>query len=623
MSNFQVTPITGLPQVNGWAQVVTHPSRLLHCVLAVSGKNANSVGKTLAEQITHFQVTDSAQLHNALLDVLQNARAENCRLELACLLFAEQKSILASSGGSVFLKRNQRAGEILTSAGELKIIEGSHQPDDVFILATQQVDQVFPDLKDQLLQPTEDLAPKLVADLHGGENSSLSALAWIESQPESDSDVASLVNVSGKSSFATKLNLGGIWQNGRQLFANFMEKKPWLSIRPATEKFLAKFGRGSQSNTNGVLGPRPRLAPKQFLLIAGAVVLLLIALIFLKQRQINAEIQTLQPRFGELQQQLANAKNLASTEPITARAETRAVLQGLEELIAGNQDKKDALKKLREEYQSAQEFSETIAGTETQGPLEAFFDLRLTEAGFVAKELAMSGTTLLALDAAGQRAALLDTTNKQTQQIVFDNIGTAKAIATDDEQLYVLADGLHSYELSENHSHEQLKEPGDSDRAGTLLENFTSYLYVLNPEERNLYRYLQGDDGLSDPIGWLTDKQGLEFSQITSMSIDGDVWLTTQTGQVFKYTQGSRQNFTISGLATPFDSPLKIATNPDSEYLLVLEKNRQRLVVLRKDGGFLKEIVSESLASTETLVSSPTENAAYVVSGSLVYKIAY
>jgi hypothetical protein len=52
---------------------------------------------------------------------------------------------------------------------------------------------------------------------------------------------------------------------------------------------------------------------------------------------------------------------------------------------------------------------------------------------------------------------------------------------------------------------------------------FNTYLYVFNPQERNIYRYLQNAEGLSDPIGWLTDKQGLEFDTITSMAIDGDV----------------------------------------------------------------------------------------------------
>jgi hypothetical protein len=81
--------------------------------------------------------------------------------------------------------------------------------------------------------------------------------------------------------------------------------------------------------------------------------------------------------------------------------------------------------------------------------------------------------------------------------------------------------------------------------------------------------------------------------------------------------------FSITDLPTPFDSALKIATHPDSEYLFILEKAHHRLVLVRKDGSFFKEIVSDSLASAETLAAAATENAVYVVSGSLVYKVSF
>jgi hypothetical protein len=378
-----------------------------------------------------------------------------------------------------------------------------------------------------------------------------------------------------------------------------------------------------RQSENNVLGEKPKTLPRNFYLIAGVIVLLLGGIILWKQYQIGREINTLQPRLGELQQQLVHAQSIAGSEPITAREEVRAVMQGLEDLIAANPDKKQAVKKLKEEYQTAQTFAESISGTETQ-TLEPFFDLRLAEASFVAKEIVLSGNNLLALDAAGQRAVLLDLTNKQTQQIIFDNIGTGKSLTADENTLYILADGLHSYDLdSESHAHTLLKAQGDSDRAGMLLAKFATYLYVFNPEERNIFRYLENDDGLSDPVGWLVDKQGLDFPTITSMTIDGDLWLGTQDGKILKYTQGQPQSFTIGEQPTPFDSALKVATQPDSEYVLVLEKARQRVVILRKDGSFFKEIVSSSLASAETIVASLTENAAFVVSGSLVYKITF
>jgi hypothetical protein len=616
----QVTPITGLPQVNGWAQVVTHPSRLLTCVLSVSGKNANSVGKTLAEHISHFRVSTSAQLHNALLDVLQSARREECHLQLACILVSEERNIIAAHSGTVFLRRNHRTGQILTSDNDLKIIEGAHVEDDVFVLATRQAVETFPELKNVLHQETESLVTRLVAELHEKENSSLSALAWIENSKETET--AALPAAENGSNWLSRLP--GIAQAAGVLKTvplSRIRQNPMLYLRRGMFKVktaaqkIWRFGHGAFTNP-------ARSSSRNFLLIGCGLILILSAVILWKRHQISAEVQTLQPRLGELQQQLEHTKTLAENEPITARAEARAVLKGLEDLIAASQDKPQALKKLREEYQITQEFLESLSGSENQGALEPFFDLRLAEANFVAKQLAMGESALFALDAEGQKIVALNTQTKQTEQIPLEDIGTGRALAASEETVYVLADGLHSYDLSgESRNHTALKAAGDSDRAGTLLANFTSYLYVVNPESRNIFRYLQEDETLSDPVGWLIDKQGLEFGSIEDIAIDGDVWLTTSEGEVKKYTQGRPQTFAVTDLQTSFDSPLKIATHPDSEYLFILESSRRRLVILRKDGSFLKEIISESFASANALAVSPAENAAFVVSGSLVYRV--
>jgi hypothetical protein len=615
-----VTPITGLPQVNGWAQVITHPSRSLTCVLSVSGKNANSVGKTLAEQVAHFPVATADRLHNSLLDLLQRARQEDCRLQLACILLTENKNIIATYSGSVFLRRKGRVGEILASEGDLKIVEGVRVPNDLFVLTTKQAANFFPELKTLLQRDTETLVTQLVAQLHSQENSALSALAWVENgeiRPENTSDFAE-----GSGGLLGKLNLGGVLtQAGQKIKSTRWHKNPLFLAKKTGQKIKNLVNNRQQLHEN-LLGKSAKPATRNFIILGGVVILLLIGIIFWKQRQINLEVQSLQPRLGELEQQLDQAQSLADNDPITARTQAREVLRGLEDLIATNQDKEQAVKRLKQNYQLAQAFLESMSGTETTGPLEPFFDLRLTEAGFVAQQIAVNEKILFALDAAGEKIISLDLENKQTTQISLENAGKVRALTANDETVYVLANGLHAYDLTTDNRHTQLKEEGDSDRGGTLLDSFTTYLYVFNPEQLNIYRWLVGDEGLSDPIGWLVDKQGLEFGDVESLTIDGDLWLATQSGELLKYTQGVPQAFSITDLPTPFDSTLKVATHVDSEYLYVLERSRQRLVILRKDGSFLREIVSESMATADALATSTSEDAVFIVSGSLVYKIS-
>ena len=185
MSKFQLTPVTGLPQVNGWSQAISHPSGSLFCVLAVEGQNANSIGKNLTEFLLSKEINNSATLHNVLLDLLQKAREELCKVQLACLVISSESRVIAATHkGSVCLKRNEKVGEILFSDGDLKIIEGSFQENDVFSLSTEKAKTMFPQLKEDLKSSTEKIATKLISSIQEQEDSALAAIALLEQSEE-------------------------------------------------------------------------------------------------------------------------------------------------------------------------------------------------------------------------------------------------------------------------------------------------------------------------------------------------------------------------------------------------------------------------------------------------------
>jgi len=75
----------------------------------------------------------------------------------------------------------------------------------------------------------------------------------------------------------------------------------------------------------------------------------------------------------------------------------------------------------------------------------------------------------------------------------------------------------------------------------------------------------------------------------------------------------------VTGLENPFSQSLQLFTNEDLENLYILESNANRLVVLTKEGEFLKEITSTSLSSTTALFVNEEMSKAFAVSGSIVY----
>jgi hypothetical protein len=144
----------------------------------------------------------------------------------------------------------------------------------------------------------------------------------------------------------------------------------------------------------------------------------------------------------------------------------------------------------------------------------------------------------------------------------------------------------------------------------------------MNRTQNNIFRYDTSEEGdESKPVGWVQSGQGIDFMQVQSMAIDGDVWLTTQTGEVQKLTGGKVSEFTITGLKEPFSSPITLFTKPDLTNLYILEPQKSRMVVLNKTGQFIKEVKSNNLAGATAVVASEKYQKAFALSGSLVYEM--
>jgi hypothetical protein len=175
--------------------------------------------------------------------------------------------------------------------------------------------------------------------------------------------------------------------------------------------------------------------------------------------------------------------------------------------------------------------------------------------------------------------------------------------------------------LAKERGFSTIKQTGESDREANQLESFGPYLYLINKNKRNIYRYYYHNDQLSEPIGWLIDKQGLSFEQINDLAVDGDLWLTTKSGQIMNFSKGSQVDFQIKGLGSLPNSPLTLSTNEQIDRLAVLEKQNKRLLILTKDGQLINEIKSNELSGVSSITFNSNGQKIYALSGSIIYEI--
>ncbi len=115
-------------------------------------------------------------------------------------------------------------------------------------------------------------------------------------------------------------------------------------------------------------------------------------------------------------------------------------------------------------------------------------------------------------------------------------------------------------------------------------------LYILDPMNNQIFKHNQTLTGYDKGVPWITD--GVDIKQGVSLAIDGDVYVLSSNGKVSKFTSGKISFFELQGVLPELTSATKIWTSSDTNNIYILDTSLKRIVVIDKQGKFLKQFTS-------------------------------
>lgn len=665
MQVVNLTPIVGLPQFDGWSQVTFDQSKQFVCVFAISGSNAGNVGRDLVDFLDQIKPNSAAELHQLLQQIVDQVNQKGCRLSLAAGVFADQICYLGTFQASICLKRHDKVGQLVYSDVNIKIIEGQLRLGDVFVLVTDLGRSFLEEIQQKLIQgyDVDTIITSVVPSLHSSAHSALSAVAFgvvsdrllpaeteatessanIEMVTDFDLGLESNIEPVAETSepvTATELAVNSALNNPvaydsvlTYSGAPIKKKSALVGLMGLLIGLLKKLfqvaGRGIMAIKTGVIGltsrdvyvhqPDKRKVARLAVLIALVLVFVSGIAGFLMYRT-NQQHQQAELALQPIQAKLDQAKTLVATDPIAARRQTEQAILEMQTLADSLAQQKAAQKSVLDKLTAAKQYYDSISGREEFRELPTFFDLRLAKPNFIASKVIFTAPNAYFLDIGLAEIVVLNTSNKEVSTISIKPELAIKDLTLVGKNLFLLGNGLYKVKVGETEvtkvkdADEVTKEPG-------LIASFGDFLYVLSPVKKNIYRYEQTDGKYGEPKSWLKIQPDLDFSKILSWAIDGEVWLTSTEGKLYRFRTGKLSDFPVVGLPEEFNSSVMVFGTAESKNVYLLEAKKHRLVVLDKDGKFVKEIKSGSLAAATNLIVDEAVNQAYVVSGSLVFSI--
>ncbi|KKS96238.1 MAG: hypothetical protein UV71_C0001G0112 [Microgenomates group bacterium GW2011_GWC1_43_13] len=137
-----------------------------------------------------------------------------------------------------------------------------------------------------------------------------------------------------------------------------------------------------------------------------------------------------------------------------------------------------------------------------------------------------------------------------------------------------------------------------------------------------IYRYTgQAGDAFGPQQKWLSTSTTANFSGVTGWGMDGAIYVLFPNTKILKYSLGSPQSFSISGILPEIGNVDAIYADPDNVYIYLLDKAGKRVVVIDKKGSYKAQYTNDQIAEAKSLVVSEAQKEIILLTGDKLLSI--
>jgi len=612
--------VTATPGPSGWVQVhefAPDDPEKMHLrgrlLVVVATKKAGEgidtitlgrqfVGRLHDEYFGSLTEKPYDSLRNAVQKVVSEFEQPWGKIEIAACAYAGGVVYSAASGGArVVVCRDGSLATILESADEVIAASGYPKEGDLILLGTKAFfDKVSPEMvKSGLISGTlqgaaetfiqiihetgeEGTAGSVVIGFNGEKNEPVT-ISQPPVQPQIQETMQSV--------------------NYKEKFLDFIGK---ISRRIPRRSIYIRSGMGDEAISQS----------RKLTFSAGIILLLILAVSIgfgIRQKNINDLKNKYQEILAEATTDVDQAISLASVNPDQSRTlflDSEQKLQQIQALKV-NDPKVDELQKKINDSRGA------IFGEYDVTP-DLFLDLGLLSSGFSGDSISSSGGQVFILDKSGSRVVSVALDTKKSKVVAGPTvISSALDLASYETNVYILSsDGI--YEVDSG-STKVIDKTWSGD---AFLSAFAGNLYVLDKAGNQIYRYSgQVENTFGPQQSWLSASTKADFSGAVSWGMDGAIYVLYPNAKILKYSLGSPQSFSVTGVLPEIGSIDAIYADPDNQYIYLLDRAGKRVVAVDKTGKYKAQYVGDQIAEAKSLVISEAQKEIIFLTGDKLLSI--
>ncbi|QQS39090.1 hypothetical protein IPM62_00515 [Candidatus Woesebacteria bacterium] len=585
---------------------------LITATSEASGVELVSIQRTLVKLLyEQYYKNLTLTAFNALTNAVKIAEKEAVKtssdVSIGAISYYNNTLYVAAFNASVLIYRDTSFSKIITANADVVSASGYPKRNDVLVIATDQFTNTYSEslLRNTFLTHTDEkvlLLHNTVDQLEKYANTKSHNLGacFLKFEEESESiseetdDALNSFEVDDFNKEIQTIHRVSPRENNEPFGGNIISQKSSF-ISQITPKLL--FGLKNRVSKDKIVSFEDRsrmdsktVKKKKLTLSIGLIItLLLLTSIVLGvwQKKKKDAVTLYEPRLMAAQHDFNEAMSLFSLSPERAREHFFLSQTVLDQLVQEKVDDERLINLTNElQINRGKILGEYIE--ESQG----FVDLTLLSDNFHGDDLVASDEKVYVLDRVGRKLISVAIETKRSEVLAGPGAIDEEAfyIASSADRVYVSTkDGIYRVD-------EGKELVGEEDLTyADLPYSYAANLYIVDTANSEIIRYSAYEGGFSEGKSWLVASADPDLSKIKSLSIDGSIWMVSETGGIYKFSLGNQINFEVSGVFPQIENASQIFTTDELEYLYILEPSQKRVVVTNKEGVFVAQYISEKL----------------------------
>ncbi|MBI4062625.1 hypothetical protein HY410_01770 [Candidatus Gottesmanbacteria bacterium] len=325
---------------------------------------------------------------------------------------------------------------------------------------------------------------------------------------------------------------------------------------------------------------------------------------------------------AEAQRALEEGNALLDLNPVKGRERLQAAYDLLSPLAQTISPKTTEGRQVSELFAQVSEQLKLSKNSVSQEPV-LFYEAGLLKEGSTIGSVGIYEKVAALLDTQSATVYELDTSSKNGQIVAGGAAYTgSKLLAIHGETIYVLIrDGINAVRRSDRKTTPTVVGKTDEWKIISAIVSYGGNLYLLDTGASRIWKYVATENGFSRLSEYLNPDTFVDFSQGTSMAIDGTIWVGTSDGKILRFVGGKQETFVPQGVEPAFGGSLALFTSDGIKNLYVLDVSNKRVVVLDKDGVYLGQYVWQGDFLPTQLVVSEADKKILLLAGGKLYSL--